>query len=82
MTCTIDIYGPMSIIKGDFPFKDVRQATSYMNDGAVFSKAFKKGLWDGRTHLMNKRTNAFPTGLMPFVEEVLKDHKVKYVISK
>ena len=81
MTCTIEIYGPMSMIKGDFPFKEVRKATSYMNDGAVFSRAFKKGLWDGRTHLMNKKTNAFPTGLLNYVTEVLVEHEVDYVVS-
>jgi len=81
MTCIIEVYGPMSMLKGDFPFKEVRQATSYMNEGAVFSKAYKKGLWDGRTHLMNKRTNAFPTGLLYYVEEVLQTHEVDYVVS-
>jgi len=80
MTCTIEIYGPMSMIKGDFPYKEVRKATSYMNDGAVFSRAFKKGLWDGRTHLLDKKTNAFPTGLLGYVTEVLVEHEIEHEV--
>ena len=81
MTCTIEIYGAMSMIKGDFPFKEVREATSYMVDGAQFSPKFRKGFWDGRTHLMNKKTGAFPTGLVPYVIDVLKEEEVEYEIK-
>lgn len=68
---TIHIYGPNSIILGDYPKEDLYLATSYPVEGAKFSKAFRKGLWDGRKGLLNKRTGAFPTGLLKTVKDTL-----------
>lgn len=71
-TTEIHIYGPNSILKGEFPLGIVRTATSYPVEGAQFSKAYRKGLWDGRTHLFNKTTHSFPTGLVPLVKTTLE----------
>lgn len=70
-TPEIHIYGPHSILKGEYPVAVVRAATSYPVEGAEFSKAYRKGLWDGRTHLFNKKTGSFPTGLVSTVRTVL-----------
>jgi superfamily II DNA or RNA helicase len=54
----------MSLIKGEYPKKAVHLATSYPVEGARFSKAYKKGRWDGRKKLLDRRSGAFPTGLL------------------
>jgi superfamily II DNA or RNA helicase len=50
----------------------VDKVTSYKVKGYFFSKAFKRGKWDGRKRLFRKRTGAFPTGLVPAVQEALQ----------
>ena len=77
----IDIYGPQAVLKGDFPLKEVREATSWVVEGYRFSKAYKKGLWDGRKHLFYSKTGAFPTGLLKSVCAVLDKHNITYVIN-
>jgi len=80
----IDIYGAGSVLTGDFPRSEVHKATSYPVEGARFSNAYKRGLWDGRKRLFNKRTGSFPTGLVSTVAEtceamgydvVIEDHR-------
>lgn len=82
----IHVYGANSILKGEWPKQAVHLATSYPKDGARFSKAYQRGLWDGRERLLNKRTGSFPTGLLKDVREAceengfeveLIDHRVK-----
>lgn len=80
MNPSITIYGSMSQIKGSIPLADLRQATSYEVNGAKFSKAFKKGMWDGRKHLMS-REGVFPTGLLDTVKEVLDARSVAYDVT-
>lgn len=80
MSCNITIYGAMSQVKGSIPLNDLRQATSYEVNGAKFSKAFKKGLWDGRKHLMS-RDGVFPTGLLDIVVGVLTQLNVEYEVD-
>lgn len=81
MTAEIHIHGSYSILKGDYPQREVWKATSYPVEGASFSKAYKKGIWDGRKHLFNKTTGAFPTGLVSTVEEVLQGNKTPYTTT-
>lgn len=69
----IDIYGPQSKISGMYPKELIRSVTSYPVQGAQFSKAYRKGVWDGRKHLLNARTGAFPTGLVKIVRNSLED---------
>lgn len=71
MPAKIEIYGPTSVLSGDYPYAEVREATSWAVEGARYSKAYKKGLWDGRKHLFNTKTGSFPTGLLSIVTEVL-----------
>jgi len=86
METTIHIFGPNSILKGDWPQDAVYLATSYLVEGSEWSKAFRKGVWDGRKGLLNKRTGAFPTGLLSVVREAcekegytvsIEDHRVR-----
>lgn len=65
----IHIFGPNSTIQGDFPVETIRKVTSYAVQGAEFSPSYRKGLWDGRKYLFNKKTNAFPTGLASTVRQ-------------
>lgn len=81
MTATIDIYGPTSILKGDFDLDAVRAATSWRVEGAEYSKAYRRGAWDGRKHLFHAKTGAFPTGLVKVVEGVLHATSVAYVTA-
>jgi superfamily II DNA or RNA helicase len=80
MSVTIEIYGPYSTLKGDFPLEEIKLVTSWAVDGARYSPAFKKGLWDGRKHLFKPKTGAFPTGLMTVVKKCLDDSKTDYDI--
>jgi len=80
MSAEINIYGPYSILSGEFPLKPVRKETSYLVEGARFSNAYKKGLWDGRKHLFNKQSGSFPTGLLSTVCAVLQDYEIDYEI--
>lgn len=70
----IHIYGTDSMLK-DYPNRIVSavdMATSYLVEGYHWSKAFRKGQWDGRKRLFRKRTGAFPTGLVPAVQTALQ----------
>jgi len=73
MKSEIHIYGSMSVLKGDYPKSAIHIATSYPVAGAEWSKSYQRGLWDGRKRLFNKRTGAFPTGLVATVGEVCDD---------
>lgn len=76
----IVVFGSMSQIKGSVPLKQLREATSYLEEGHRFSPAFRKKIWDGRRHLMS-RNGVFPTGLLSAVEDVLKEHEVPYTLE-
>ncbi len=78
MTAQIDIYGSTSKLSGDYPLEDVREATSWLVDGHQYAKAYKKGIWDGRKHLFNSKTGAFPTGLLSVVRRELDAGSVAY----
>ena len=70
----IHIYGPVAMLK-EYPKEVVPvvdRTTSYLVDGYHWSKAFKRGKWDGRKRLFRKRTGAFPTGLVPSVQKALQ----------
>jgi len=77
----IDIYGPISKLTGKYPLNAVREATSYAVEGAEFSKAYRKGVWDGRKHLFKTNTGAFPTGLLDIVKHVLDVASVQYEVN-
>ena len=68
-------------IEGSYPESVVGPATSYFQDGYFFSPKFKKGYWDGRIKLLDKRKNRFPTGLLTRVCQALDKHVVDYEIN-
>lgn len=76
MTCTIDIFDTNCVIKGTYPVAAIDEATSYYEEGAQFSPAYRKKLWDGRRRLFNKKTGVFPTGLLHIVQKVCEEHGV------
>lgn len=75
----ITVFGAMSQLKGDVPLNALRAVTSYPVEGHKFNQAFRKGLWDGRKHLM-KRSGVFPTGLLSTVTEMLDSQELKYTL--
>lgn len=50
-----------------------------MMQGAKYAQSFKRGVWDGYIDFYDKKTQTFPTGLLPQVVEVL--HKLQQAIS-
>lgn len=59
-------------LTGDYPEEYVRNLTSYTVPGAVFTKLYKRGHWDGRKHLYSKVDKSIPAGLVPLVSNSLK----------
>jgi superfamily II DNA or RNA helicase len=80
MQAEINVYGPNSILSGEYPLDQIREATSWRVAGSEYSKAYKRGLWDGRKNLFNSKTGSFPTGLLSAVKRVLGESKVEYAI--
>lgn len=80
MNAEINIYGPIAKLSGEFPMAAVREATSYAVEGAQFSPTYRKGLWDGRKHLLKPASGAFPTGLVDLVTHVLDVAGVTYQV--
>ena len=80
MKATITINGPTSVLTGDFPILDIKEATSYPSDGAQYSKAYRKGVWDGRVNLFKTKAGKFPTGLLYLVQEVLDEGDYPYEV--
>lgn len=60
-------------IDGKYPETVIDRATSYLQEGYFFSPQYKKGHWDGRIRLADKKNSRFPTGLLAQVTEAL-DH--------
>lgn len=50
-----------------------------MKQGAKYAPSFKRGVWDGYIDFYDKKTQTFPTGLLPQVVDVL--HKLQQAIS-
>ncbi len=48
---------------------------------AMSNKQFIREQWDGRNHLFSVKTGKFLTGLLPYVEEALKQYKIPYDIE-
>lgn len=46
---------------------------SFSIDGAWFSKAYKRGHWDGCIRMFNKKTGLFPVGLFRMVKKAAKE---------
>jgi len=51
---------------------------SFYQPGFKYSHLYKRGLWDGKTRLYSKKSNSFPTGLLPNVLKILNNLKIKY----
>lgn len=68
--CTIFIVGNRARVTGTYPVKVVKEATSYMVEGYRFSPAYKRKVWDGRKHFLNKGAE-MPSGLVQTVVNAL-----------
>lgn len=89
---TIEIENVYSKITGTLPLNiitEIDNKLSYYVNGYQYMKAFKSGFydsktkswqhWDGKKHLLNNSLK-FQTGLLPYVEEVLKECEVQYSV--
>lgn len=80
MKALITIFNQNSRITGTYPKEAFREVTSYAVEGAEFSKAFKRGGWDGRKNL-GTRTGTFPTGLVPHVLQMCEENEVEVEVE-
>lgn len=71
LQCVINVKDNRLYFDGDVPVEEIRNITSWLVQGHQFSQAYKKGHWDGRKHLFDKKTNSCPTGLLALVLEHL-----------
>ena len=84
LECTAHIGNIMTNITGDVPveFWDALSfKMSYEVPGAQFSGVYRKGHWDGRKKLFNKRWLAFPTGLFNLFRETCDEFDIIYKVE-
>lgn len=48
---------------------------------AMSGNSWVRDTWDGRKHLFNSQTGVFPTGLLPYVLEGLKQYNIPYDVE-
>lgn len=58
-------------------FYTLRNYLSFRQAGVEYMEAFKRGHWDGVTHMINGKKQ-FPLGLLSRVESFLKDRKITF----
>lgn len=74
------LYGRLS--GSGAPLKEIDRQTSFHMPGYKYSPKYIAGKWDGKRHLLNRRTQKFPAGLWPRVRRVLKDHQIDYQLVR
>jgi len=73
-----------SKLEGHLPmqvWEEVDRRTSFQVPGYYFSKLYKRGVWDGRKHLLWKMSQLFPTGLAGYVCDALQYRKYPYQVE-
>jgi len=63
--------------------KQLDKVLSYYQTGYQFTPSYRAGRWDGRFRLLYKNKNnihTFLSGLLPYVEVILKNNKIAYEI--
>lgn len=70
-------------IDGKFPEATVDKATSYFVKGSWFAQSARKGHWDGRKRLLDRRGRLpkFPTGLLTNVTDALARLEWEYELD-
>lgn len=71
-------------IKGDIPdsvLDEIVYQCSYLVEGAKHSPLYKKGMWDGRRKLFDRRHKRFPMGLWSRISRILDEHNIEYRVS-
>lgn len=69
---TITVTGNTAQLAGNYPEWIVDEAISWQVPGFQFAPRFKKGWWDGKEHLFNKKQKTFPAGLLRIVGKALR----------
>jgi superfamily II DNA or RNA helicase len=82
-TLEVKVKGNKAFLIGDYPKKLVDNLTSSPINGFQFSPMFRKKLWDGKRHLLNKFQNSIPLGLLSKVAFALQqsEYDVKVTMS-
>ena len=76
---SLSIGNTLCIIKGKLPsivLRKIDSELSFDTPGAIYTPAFKKGLWDGKTRFLTKKPTTFPIGFIDPVLKILKESKV------
>ena len=71
-------------IKGDIPdsvLDEMVYQCSYQVEGAQHSSLYKRGVWDGRRKLFDRRHKRFPMGLWSRISRILDEHNIEYRVN-
>lgn len=80
----IEIGNQQGRIKGDIPdniLDEIVYQCSYQVEGAQHSQLYKRGRWDGRKKLFDRRYKRFPMGLWSRISRILGEHDVEYKVE-
>ncbi|WP_270363986.1 DEAD/DEAH box helicase [Bacillus paranthracis] len=56
---------------------EIDAVLSVKHKNYYFDKRYKSGRWDGKEHFYDKKNHTFPTGLIPFIEDILEDYEIE-----
>lgn len=72
----------VSVLSGaSLPLATIDSATSVTVPGYKYMKQFQQGSWDGRRRLFSRRTKRFPSGLVPRVSRILREHNIEFELK-
>jgi superfamily II DNA or RNA helicase len=80
-TLEIKVKGNKAFLVGDYPKKLVDNLTSSPINGFQFSPMFRRKMWDGKRHLLNKFQGSIPLGLLTKVALAVKNSGVDVSIT-
>lgn len=61
------------LVKGNYDAREIiRETLTYQVQGAEFTDAYERGVWDGQSSFFNSRKNSFPAGFVPMIRQALK----------
>lgn len=75
-----NVYAQINDLTDKYVINKIDDELSYYVPGYNFAFAYKRGNWDGKNHLLSKGLKV-QTGLLPYVEKILKDNNIEYTIN-
>lgn len=80
-TLDIKVKGNKAFLIGDYPKNLIDSLTSAPISGFQFSSLFRRKLWDGKRHLLNKYQGSIPLGLLYKVVTVLQNSEYDVTVT-